>query len=111
MGDAARILSWVAIALVAPRPATSAVSDKTVSVIDDFDGPNALQGWRFDSIPESAGGLALGPGHREHGAVLAYRLPCGRETGCNGYAAARWTPVSPLPKQRDPALSLWVRFP
>jgi hypothetical protein len=123
MGDPAWILSWagtlalkvsVVIALVAPRPATSAVFDKTVYLIDDFDGPTALQGWRFDSSPESSaagGGLALGPGHREHGAVLAYRLPCGRETGCNAYAAARWRPSSPLPKRRDPALSLWVRFP
>src|SRR5580692_5571558 len=101
----------VAIALVA-RPAASAVSDKRVFLIDDFDGPTALQGWRFDSIPESAGGgLTLGPGHREHGAVLAYRLPCGRETGCNAYAAARWRPASPLPKRRDPAVSLWIRFP
>ena len=104
----------VAIALLAPQPAASAVFDKTVYLIDDFDGPTALQDWRFESIPESptaSGGLALGPGHREHGAVLAYRLPCGRETGCNAYAAARWKPASPLPKRRDPALSLWVRFP
>ena len=104
----------VAIALIAPQPAASAVSDKTVYLIDDFDGPTALQDWRFESIPESpaaSGGLALGPGRREHGAVLAYRLPCGRETGCNAYAAARWRPASPLPKRRDPALSLWVRFP
>ena len=123
MGDPAWILSWagtlalkvsVVIALVAPRPATSAVFDKTVYLIDDFDGPTALQGWRFDSSPElpaASGGLALGPGHREHGAVLAYRLPCGRESGCSAYVAARWRPASPLPKRRDPALSLWVRFP
>jgi hypothetical protein len=114
IGCAAWILSWVAVALVAPRPATSAVFDKTVYLIDDFDGPNALQGWRFDGIPESpaaSGGLAVGQGHREHGAVLAYRLSCGRETGCNAYAAARWTPESPLPKRRDPALSLWIRSP
>ena len=104
----------VAIALVAPRLAAYAASDPTVYVIDDFDGPTALQSWRFDSIPESpatGGGLALGPGHREHGAVLAYRLPCVRETVCNAYAAARWTPASPLPKRHDPALSLWIRFP
>jgi hypothetical protein len=101
----------VAIALVA-RPAASAVSDKRVFLIDDFDGPTALQGWRFDSIPESAGGgLTLGPGHREQGAVLAFRLPCGRETVCNAYAAARWRAASPLQKRRDPALSLWIRFP
>ena len=104
----------VAIALAAPRPAASAVFDKTVYLIDDFDSPTALQGWRFDGNPESAGvngSLALGPGHREYGAVLAYRLPCGRETGCNAYAAARWRPASPLPRRRDPALSLWIRFP
>ena len=104
----------LAIALLAPRPAASGISDRTVYLIDDFDGPTALQSWRFESIPESpatGGGLALGPGHREHGAVLEYRLPCGRETGCNAYAAARWRPASPLPKRRDPALSLWIRFP
>jgi hypothetical protein len=123
MGDLACILTWagtlalrvsVAIALIAPQPATSAVFDKTVYLIDDFDGPTALQGWRFDSIPElsaASGGLALGPGHRGHGAVLAYRLACGQETGCDVYAAARWRPASPLPKRRDPALSLWIRFP
>jgi hypothetical protein len=123
MGEAAGIRGWagtlalrvsVAIALVAPRLAASAVSDQTVYLIDDFDGPTALQSWRFDSIPESpaaGGGLTLGPGHHEHGAMLAYRLPCARETGCNAYAAARWRPASPLPKRRDPALSLWIRFP
>jgi hypothetical protein len=104
----------VAFALVAPRLAAYAASDPTAYVIDDFESPIALQGWRFDSIPESpatGGGLALGPGYREHGAVLAYRLNCARETVCNAYAAARWTPASPPPKRRDPALSLWIRFP
>jgi Cellulase (glycosyl hydrolase family 5) len=97
----------LAIALVAPR---LAASDQAVYLIDDFDSPTALQGWTFDSTPES-GGLALGPGHREHGAVLSYRLTCARETICNSYAAARWRPASPLPKKRDAALSLWIRFP
>ncbi len=104
----------VAIALIAPRLAASAVSDQTAYVIDDFEGPNALEGWTFDSIPESpaaGGGLTLGPGHREHGAVLAYRLLCVRETGCDAHAAARWRSASPLPKRRDPAVSLWIRFP
>ncbi len=104
----------VAIALVAPAPVTSAIFDKTVYVIDDFDGPTSLEGWRFDSLPESpaaSGGLALGPGHRQQGAVLAYRLPCSRAAACNTYAAARWKPAGPLPKMHNPALSLWIRFP
>jgi hypothetical protein len=123
MGEAAWIRGWastlalrvsLAIALVAPRLAASGVSDQAVYLIDDFDSPTALQSWRFESTSESpaaGGGLALGPGHREHGAVLSYRLPCARETGCNAYAAARWRPASPLPKRRDPALCLWIRFP
>jgi hypothetical protein len=104
----------VAIALVALRLAASAGSDKTVYLVDDFDGPTALQDWRFHSSPESpaaAGGLALGPGHREHGAVLSYRLACDRNTSCDAYAAALWRPASPLPKKRDPALALWIRLP
>jgi len=120
-GEAAWIRSWastlplrvsVAIALVVPGLAV--VSDQAVYLIDDFDSPTALQSWTFDSTPGSSaasGGLALGPGHREHGAVLSYRLPCAREIGCSGYAAARWRPASALPKRRDPALSLWIRFP
>ena len=114
MGVPAGILVSVGIALVAPRPAASAASDRTVYLIDDFDGPAALQGWQFDSLPQSpapSGGLALGPGHRKLGAVLSYSLPCAGETGCNAYAAARWRPASSLPKRRDPALSLWIRFP
>jgi hypothetical protein len=122
-GLAAWIPSWtgtlalsisLGIALVSPPPATSAAFDKTVFVIDDFDGPTALEDWRFDSIPAlpaANGGLALGPGHREHGAALTYRIPCGRGTECNAYAAARWKPAAPLPKVHDPALSLWIRFP
>jgi hypothetical protein len=122
-GDGAWVRVWpgtvaskvvVAIALAALRPAASAASDKTVYSIDNFDGPTALQGWRFYSSSESpaaAGGLALGPGHSERGAVLSYRLACDRNTGCDAYAAALWTPGSSLPKNRDRALSLWIRFP
>jgi hypothetical protein len=103
----------VAAALAASRPAASAGSDKTVYVIDNFDGPTALQGWQFYSdqaSPAVGGALALGPGHREHGAVLSYRLACDRNTGCDAYAAALWRPASPAPKTRDRALSLWIRF-
>jgi hypothetical protein len=98
-----------AIAFLAPRTAASAGSDAAAYPIDDFEGSAALRSWRFYSAPESpaAGGLALGPGHRGHGAVLTYRLPCG---GCGAYAAASWQPASPLPKKHDPALSLWIRF-
>ena len=108
-----RVLAFIGLA--APFLAASAgSSNQTSYLIDDFDGPASLQGWRFYSSPESptaGGGLTLGPGHREHGAVLAYRLPCDWDTGCKSYAAALWTPASPLPKTRNPAISLWIRFP
>jgi hypothetical protein len=102
------------IAFVAPRPAAFAGSNQAPYLIDDFEDPTALQNWRFNTSPESPtanGALALGPGHRGHGAVLAYRLPCGRDTGCGAYAAALWRPTSPPPKRRSPAISLWIRFP
>jgi hypothetical protein len=102
------------IAFVAPRPAAFAGSDQAPYLIDDFEDPIALQNWRFYTSPESpttGGALTLGPGHRGHGAVLAYRLPCGRDTGCGAYAAALWSPTSPPPKRRSPAISLWIRFP
>jgi Cellulase (glycosyl hydrolase family 5) len=69
-------------------------------VIDDFDGPLALQHWH------SSGDLSLGPGHQGQGAVLAYRFPCG-QPGCD--ATALWTPGAPLPKKNKPAISLWLR--
>jgi hypothetical protein len=103
----------VAIAFLAPRDAASG-SDKAAYLIDDFDGPTALNSWRFSSNLESPariGDLALGPGHRQKGAVLTYRLPRDRGNGCGAYAAALWTPASPLPKTHDPAISLWIRFP
>jgi hypothetical protein len=85
----------VAISLV--RPAASAASDQTAFLIDDFEGPTALENW------SAAGGeLALGPGHREHGAVLTYR---------GASAEALFKPASPLPKKHDPAISLWIRYP
>ena len=109
MANAAWILVWagtLAAASVAP--------DRTAYLIDDFEGPTALKNWRFYSSPESpaaSGALSLGPGHREHGAVLAYRLPCDRDTGCGAYVAALWRPASPLPKRHQAAISLWIRFP
>ena len=104
----------IAIALLALPPAATAASDRTTYLIDDFESPAALQRWRFESnpgAPASSGGLAIGPGHREHGAVLEYHLPCERDTACSAYAAAFWRPASPLPKRSDPAISLWIRFP
>lgn len=103
-----------AIGFAAPLLSASAASDKTTYLIDDFEGPTALQNWRFYSSsnpPAPGGGLTLGPGHREHGAVLAYRLTCDRDTGCDAYAAAVWRPPSPLAKRHNPAISLWIRFP
>jgi hypothetical protein len=104
----------VLIAFVASPSTAFAASDQAPYVIDDFEGPTAFQNWRFYSNPESptAGGtLALGPGHTGHGAVLTYRLPCGRDTGCGAYAAALWKPASSIPKKHSPAISLWIRFP
>ncbi len=102
------------VAFVEPQPAAFAASDPAPYLINDFEDPNALKNWRFYTGPESpaaSGALSLGPGHRGQGAVLAYRLPCGRDTGCGAYAAALWKPTSPLPKRRSPAISLWIRFP
>ncbi len=42
--------------------------------------------------------------------MLTYRLTCQRDIGCGAYAAALFRPPSPLPKFRDPAISLWLRF-
>ena len=103
----------IAVTLLTARPAASAGSDKTTYLIDDFDGPATLKNWEFSSNAESPariGELALGPGHHQQGAVLTYRLPCGLGNGCGAYAAAIWTPASPLPKTHDPAISLWIRF-
>ena len=102
------------IAFVAPRPAAFAGSDQVPYLIDDFEDPAALKNWRFYTSPESptaSGAFTLGPGHRGHGAALAYRLPCDRDTGCGAYAAALWRSASPPPKTRSPAISLWIRFP
>ena len=100
MGDTAWTLSRagtlalrvsVAIVLVAPPPAISAVFDKTVYLIDDFDGPTALQSWRFDSIPESppaSGALALGPD-------IASMERCLR----TGSHAARRVVAAPMPQR------------
>ena len=97
---------WVwAAALTLPLAAAGS-SDSTAYLIADFEGPSALQNWRFEGI----GSLALGPGYRDHGAVLAYRLPCERDGACDAYAAAMVRPSSPFPKRHKPAISLWVRF-
>jgi hypothetical protein len=102
------------IPFVASPPAAFAGSDKAPYLIDDFEDRTALQNWRYYSGPESStasGALTLGPGHRGQGAILAYRLPCGQDAECGGYAEALWTPASPPPKTHSPAISLWIRFP
>ena len=93
------------IAFVAPLPAAAAYA------IDDFEGPSALEDWRFSGSPAASGALALGPGHRGHGAALTYRIACNRLIACEDYAAAVWRPASRLPKRHSPAISLWIRFP
>ena len=103
----------VAIAFATLPQAVFAGADHP-TLIDDFEGSTALQNWRFESNPEppaATGRLAIGPGHRDHGAVLEYRLPCERDTACSAYAEALWMPASPLPKRRDPVISLWILFP
>src|ERR1700690_3578771 len=104
----------VAIAFAALPQTALAASDHATYLIDDFEGPAALQRWRFESNPQSpasSGRLAIGPGHHDHGAVLEYQLPCERDSACSAYAAAFWKSPSPLPKRGDPAISLWIRFP
>jgi Cellulase (glycosyl hydrolase family 5) len=122
-GDAAWIFVWVgtlalrlvaAILFATPQLAASAGSDQKPYLVDDFDGPTPLQGWRFYSStdsPTAGGALTLGPGHRDRGAVLAYRLPCERGTSCGANAAALWIPPGSFPKIKNPAISLWIRFP
>jgi hypothetical protein len=90
-----------AFAWMALWPAISAAGDRAPFSISDFENPTALQNWR-----SSGGTLALGPGHREQGAVLSYNLPC-----CDASASATWNSPSKLPKMHDPAISLWIRFP
>jgi hypothetical protein len=75
-------------------------SEATALLIDDFEGPTALHGWRLSG--GEPGSLSLGAGHHGHGAVLAYR---------GASAEALWTPPSALPKLRSPAVSLWIRVP
>jgi hypothetical protein len=104
------------IASVAWQPAAFAESDKPPWLIDDFEDGTPLQNWRFytsQESPTAAGALTLGPGRRGHGAVLAYQLSCGRDATCGAYAEAIWkpAPLPPPPKMRNPAISLWIRFP
>jgi hypothetical protein len=107
----------IAISFVMPQPASSAGSDQAPFLIDDFEAPASLQSWHFVSSPQrpsvgasAAGDLTLGPGHRGQGAVLAYRFMCIADIGCGAYAAAVLRPPSPLPRFRDLAISLWIRF-
>jgi hypothetical protein len=116
MGTAATLAFRIValIAFTAPRPSALAESNQAPYLIDDFENPTPLQNWRFYTTPESpaaGGALTLGPGHRGHGAMLSYRLPCDRDTGCGAYAAALWKPASSPSKRRSPAISLWIRFP
>ena len=101
------------LALAVSLPALASAPEAPAYVIADFDGPNALQDWRFSGNPAApaAGSITLGPGHRGHGAVLSYNLPCDPRAECDAFAAALWRPASPLPKRRHPSISLWIRTP
>src|SRR2546423_692772 len=101
------------IGFVALQAAAYADPHQLTHLIDDFEGPTAVDGWRFYSsnkVGAVEGSLALGPGHRGRGAVLTYRIGCGRTDDCDAYAAAFWRPPSPLPRHRNSAVSLWIRF-
>jgi hypothetical protein len=99
-------LLWSAVWPWRPQPLPSR--------IDDFDGSQPLQHWRFSNGPEfpgASGRLSLGPGHTGHGAVLAYRFTCREQSHCGHYVAALWKAPFPLAAAPDAALCLWARFP
>lgn len=104
------LIARVVCALAATVP-LAAAADSTTILVDDFDGPTALQGWRFaHTDTASSGALSLGAGHRGRGAVLQYRLPCDQTAGCGGSVAAIWTPSAELAPAHNPAISCWIRF-
>lgn len=111
----ARVPTWtLALALCVPNATAHPASTETQGLVADFEGPGALQGWRFSTNAEraaAAGALSLGVGHRGQGAQLDCRLPCGPRATCDSSVAALYTPPSPLPRRHHPAISLWVRFP
>jgi len=77
----------------------------------DFEGPTALEGWRFDGEDSRVqGSLGLGPGHNGRGAVLQYQIPCDAGNDCRGSAAALWKPGSPIAVGRRTTISVWVRI-
>jgi polysaccharide biosynthesis protein PslG len=79
--------------------AGSLLAGDTSIPLADFDGPNPLKGW----TASNGGSLTLGPGHKGHGAVLAYELAAG------GSATAMWTPARPIAVRHRATLSVWVR--
>src|ERR1700684_2035800 len=96
----------VAIAFAALPQAAWAASDHATYLIDDFEGPAALQRWRVESNPQSPASsrrTGIRPGHHRHGAVLESPLPCERDRARSAYAPAFWKSPSPLPKRGDPA--------
>ena len=103
-----------ALALCVSLAAAGSRSGDAPYAIDDFEGAAGLQNWhayRGGESPPAGGTLALGTGHKGRGAVLQYKLPCDTSAGCSGFVAAAWTPASPAPQKKDPAISLWMRFP
>jgi hypothetical protein len=116
IGNLAEVLAWRALLTIwfmAAPPAAHA-SDRRPDIIDDFEGSATLQRWRFSSSAQggaATGEIKAGPGHRGTGAVLSYQLLCEARSSCDARVAAVWRPARPLPKRRNPAISLWVRFP
>jgi hypothetical protein len=114
VSQARAIAVWLTAAALVMLPALSSGVNLTPYLIDDFEGPAGLQNWGLENpsgSPALNGGLALGPGHRAHGAVVTYRLTCDRYPVCEDYVTALWRPATPPPKSHHPAISLWIRFP
>jgi hypothetical protein len=135
--------SVITVALAALWPVVLAAANQPAYLMDDFENPAALESWRVHGMPApQSDALSLGAGHRGHGAVLTYQLPCDAQTECGAYAEATRTLPSSLPEsaqaagrgvkrrrnsaglaapgesvvrefpqRRDPAISLWIRFP
>jgi len=101
----------LAIAFLIATSVTALAQKKpSTSLLNDFEGPTALEGWRFvGSHSDVQGTLAPGPGHNGRGAVLQYQIPCAAGNDCRKSAAAFWKPGSPIPMGRRTRVSVRIR--
>jgi hypothetical protein len=96
--------------LIAPCVTAVAQEKPSASLMADFEGPAALEGWRFVGTDSRVQGtLGLAPGHNGRGAVLQYQIPCDADTDCHGSAAALWKPGSPMAVGGRTMVSVWIR--